>query len=203
MTKKKEDKQPELAAEDAVAEDAAVEEVAEEIAAEQDESAAQEEGSSTPPEVAALIQDLAEAQTQRDEYLDGWQRATADFANYKKRIERDRQTNQQNQLADIVKRYLEVVDDLERALQARPQQGDGATWSEGVELIYRKMLNILESQGVRPMVAKGLPFDPNFHEAIGEVYDSETSSGHVADVVQNGYLINERVLRPALVRISS
>jgi len=183
------------------------EEVTEKVAVKQEDLEAEgevpEKSSTRSPEMEALIKDLAEAQSQRDEYLDGWQRAAAEFSNYKKRIERDRQASQQNQTADIIKRYLEIVDDLERALQTRPQEGDGATWSEGVELIYRKMLKILESQGVRPMAAKGLPFDPNFHEAIGEVYDSETSSGHVAEVVQNGYLINERVLRPALVRISS
>src|SRR5512145_343965 len=91
-----------------------------------------------PPEVVALIADLAEAQAKREEYLDGWQRAIAEFSNYKKRVERDRETNQQNQVGSIVKRYLEIADDLARALKTRPQEGDGAAWANGVDLIYRK-----------------------------------------------------------------
>lgn len=158
---------------------------------------------SLSPEMVALIADLAEAQIKRDEYLDGWQRAIAEFSNYKKRVERDRELNQQNQTGTIVKRYLEIADDLERALKARPQSGDGATWANGVELIYRKLANILEAQGVRPIAALGQLFDPNQHEAIGHVDSAEIPSGHVAEVVQTGYLIGERVLRPALVRIAS
>jgi molecular chaperone GrpE len=155
------------------------------------------------PEMAALIADLAEAQTKRDEYLDGWQRAIAEFSNYKKRVERDREMNQQNQTGSIVKRYLEVADDLERALRTRPQEGEGASWANGVDLIYRKLSNIFDSQGIKPMDVVGQPFDPNMHEAIGHVESAEIPSGHVAEVVQTGYWIGERVLRPALVRIAS
>jgi molecular chaperone GrpE len=155
------------------------------------------------PEMAALIADLAETQTKRDEYLDGWQRAIAEFSNYKKRVERDREMNQQNQTGSIVKRYLEIADDLERALKTRPLEGDGAAWANGVDLIYRKLGNIFDSQGIKPMSALGQPFDPNQHEAIGHVDSTDIPSGHVAEVVQTGYCIGERVLRPALVRIAS
>ena len=155
------------------------------------------------PILEALIKDLAEAQSKRDEYLDGWQRAIAEFSNYKKRIERDREQTQQNLTGSLVKRYLEVADDLERALKTRPQEGEGAAWANGVDLIYRKMLTILDSQGVKPMDALGQPFDPNRHEAIGQVENNVLPSGHIAEVVQSGYLMGERVLRPALVRIVS
>ncbi len=158
---------------------------------------------SIAPEMAALIADLAEAQTKRDEYLDGWQRSMAEFSNYKKRVERDREANQQNQTGAIVKRYLEIADDLERALKTRPQEGEGAAWANGVDLIYRKLANIFDSQGIKPISALGQPFDPNQHEAIGQVDSVDTPSGHVAEVVQAGYFIGERVLRPALVRIAS
>lgn len=158
---------------------------------------------SISPEMQALIADLAEAQTKRDEYLDGWQRAIAEFSNYKKRVERDREMNQQTQVGAIVKRYLEIADDLERALKTRPQEGDGASWANGVDLIYRKLSTIFDSQGIKPMNAIGQPFDPNLHEAIGHLDSADIPSGHVAEVVQTGYFIGERVLRPALVRIAS
>ncbi len=156
-----------------------------------------------PPEMQVLIKDLAEAQTRRDEYLDGWQRAIAEFANYKKRIERDREQTQQNLVGTTVKRYLEVADDLERALKVRPLEGEGAAWSNGIELIYRKLITILEAQGVKPMNALGQPFDPNSHEAIGQMESKQYPGGYVGEVLQTGYLIGDRVLRPALVRIVS
>jgi molecular chaperone GrpE len=152
-------------------------------------------------DVASLPKELDEARTIAAEYLDGWQRSMAEFANYKKRVERDREQVQQNLTGTIVKRYLEVVDDLERALKTRPKDGEGESWANGIELIYRKLLIVLDSQEVKPMDALGQPFDPNRHEAIGHMESAAYPSGHVAEVVQNGYIIGDRVLRPALVRI--
>jgi molecular chaperone GrpE len=181
----------------------------------EDMTAAQPEGAVyveeiNPVEEAEPGVDLASLQAERDEarkyaaeYLDGWQRAMAEFANYKKRIERDREQVQQTLSGAIIKRYLEVADDLERAFKTRPQDGDGAAWASGIELIYRKLLAILDSQDVKPMDALGQPFDPNRHEAIGQMESTVYPSGHIAEVIQNGYLIGDRVLRPALVRIVS
>jgi molecular chaperone GrpE len=161
-----------------------------------------------PIEEAEPIIDIASLQKERDEarglaseYLDGWQRSVAEFANYKKRVERDREQTQQNLTGTVVKRYLEVVDDLERAFKTRPTDGEGAAWADGIELIYHKLLVILDSQDVKPMDALGQPFDPNRHEAIGHMESSIYPSGHIAEVIQNGYLVGDRVLRPALVRI--
>ena len=154
-------------------------------------------------DVASLQKDSDEARSLAAEYLDGWQRSMAEFANYKKRVERDREQVQQTLTGTIIKRYLEVVDDLERAFKTRPNDGEGAAWADGIELIYRKLLIILDSQDVKPMDALGQSFDPNRHEAIGHMESSIYPSGHIAEVIQNGYFIGDRVLRPALVRIVS
>jgi molecular chaperone GrpE len=92
-----------------------------------------------------------------------------------------------------------VLDDLELALQNRP--ADNA-WANGIELIARKLQNILESEGVKRIEAKGLAFDPNFHDAITNEPSEEVESGHVIDVVRNGYMLGERVIRPASVRVA-
>ncbi len=153
-------------------------------------------------EVAALKQELETVRQKADENLDGWQRAQAEFSNYKKRQEKE-QTAQRDRLAgDILKRYLEVVDDLDRALAKRPQDGAGAEWASGMDLIYRKMLAILESEGVTVMQAEGEHFDPNRHEAISQEESPEHESGQIIEVLQKGYLLGERVLRPARVRIA-
>ena len=96
-----------------------------------------------------------------------------------------------------------MVDDLERALKNRPQEGEGAAWAEGIELIYRKLLGILEAEGVTQLDPQGAMFDPNFHEAVISEASDQFESGRIIEVLQKGYLQGERVLRPALVRVAS
>jgi len=145
---------------------------------------------------------LAEALSEKEEYLDGWQRTQADFANYKKRVERDRQQVQQNATANVVRRYLDILDDLERALANQPQDGEGAVWADGIDLVYRKWLNALEVNDVKPMEVEDQLFDPELHEAISHEESDEHESGEVIEVVQTGYFIGDRVLRPARVRVA-
>ncbi len=147
----------------------------------------------------ALIQQLKEAESKVVEYKDGWARTQADFQNFRKRVERDNETFKASTKGDILKKVLPVLDDLERALQNRP--ADDA-WANGIELVARKFQNILDMEGVKRIEAKGVAFDPNFHEAISHESSAEVESGHVIDVVQNGYVIGERVIRPALVRVA-
>lgn len=152
--------------------------------------------------ISGLQNELAATQAKADEYLEGWQRSRADFANYKKRVERDQAQTYQNAAASILKRYLGIIDDLERALKSRPADGDGAAWAEGIELIYRKLLSILESEGIQPMDAEGMLFDPNLHEAIMSEDSDQHESGQIIEVLQQGYLLGDKVLRPAMVRVA-
>jgi molecular chaperone GrpE len=157
----------------------------------------------SPEDMENLKNELNEMRTKADEYLDGWQRARAEFANYKKRVDRDQAQVYQLAVSSIVKRYLDVVDDLERALKNKPQQGDGAVWAEGIELVYRKMLALLESEGVKQMDAQGEIFDPNLHEAISQEAHPEYEDGQIIEVIKQGYLLGDRVIRPALVRVAA
>jgi molecular chaperone GrpE len=154
-------------------------------------------------DIDALQAALEENEAKAAEYLDGWQRARAEFANYKKRVERDREQLRQNLKGDLVRQYLPVIDDLERALKDRPQDGDGVAWADGIELTYRKLLSILETEGVATMKAEGELFDPNRHEAIAQTPSDDHESGQIIEVLQQGYLIGERVLRPAVVRVAA
>jgi molecular chaperone GrpE len=161
------------------------------------------EPAATLEEFENLKEELNEMRVKADEYLDGWQRARADFANYKKRVERDQAQVYQMAVGSIVKRYLDVLDDLERALNNRPASGEGASWAEGIELVYRKLLAILEAEGIKRMDADGQFFDPNLHEAISQENSSEHESGQIIEVIKQGYLLGERVIRPALVRVAA
>ncbi|HUH97727.1 MAG TPA: nucleotide exchange factor GrpE [Anaerolineales bacterium] len=151
-------------------------------------------------ELEALMKRLEEAETKVAEHLDGWQRAQADFINYKSRVQRDQDLMRSVMKGDIIKKFLPVLDDLERALQNRPS--DSGSWMSGIELIHKKLQSILESEGVTRIEAEGQLFDPNFHEAISHEPSEAVESGHVIAVVQNGYLLGERVIRPALVRVA-
>jgi molecular chaperone GrpE len=152
----------------------------------------------------ALTQAALEAsEVKAAEYLEGWQRAQAEFTNYRKRQERERELMRFEAVGRVVKRYLPIVDDMQRALKDRPLEGEGAAWAEGVELIYRKLMSILEVEGVTIIEAEGQMFDPNLHEAVVQSESDEHESGIVIEVLQTGYKMGERVLRPAMVRVAA
>ena len=153
-------------------------------------------------EIEAFKQEIEELSQKSEEYLDGWQRERAEFANYKKRVERERELLKFNITGNVIRSYLEILDDLELALKNKPTEGDGATWAEGIDLIYRKFITVLEAEGVVLMEVEGQFFDPTQHEAISQEPNEDFESGAIIDVVRNGYSIGERVLRPATVRVA-
>jgi molecular chaperone GrpE len=154
-------------------------------------------------EAASLQVQLAETQAKLDEYRDQSLRAMADFQNLRRRTEREMLAANQNATANVVKRYLEIFDDLERAMKKRPENDEEAQrWVDGVELTYRKFLKFLENEGVSLIDAEGKPFDPNIHEAISQEDSPDHESGTVIGVVQQGYRLGDRVLRPARVRVA-
>lgn len=141
-------------------------------------------------------------QAQAAEYLEGWQRARAEFSNYKKRVDRELQDAYARAAGDIITRYLSILDDLERAMVDIPEEEKTARWAEGIDLIYRKMKAMIEAEGVEAIEAEGQPFDPTLHEAISHEESDELREGYVIDVVQQGYMMGDRVLRPAMVRVA-
>ena len=154
-------------------------------------------------QVAALKIALEEMDMKAEEYLDGWQRARAEFANYKKRVLRENMDIRQVARGEVIKLYLDIADDLERALQEKPEIGEGETWAEGIEIIFQKLRARLESEGIKPMNPMGKEFDPNIHEALMKEESEEFESGQIIEVMQEGYWIGDKVLRPALVRVAA
>ncbi|NQS90938.1 MAG: nucleotide exchange factor GrpE [Chloroflexi bacterium] len=167
------------------------------------EDQASEHGISLEDQIESLETSLEEAVNKIDEYLDGWQRARAEFANYKKRVLRENMDIRQVARGVVIKLYLDIADDLARALQDRPQNGDGEIWANGIEIIYQKLQTRLETEGIKPMNPLGQEFDPNIHEALMKEESDEFESGQIIEVMQEGYWIGEKVLRPALVRVAA
>jgi molecular chaperone GrpE len=154
------------------------------------------------PAESELARELQQAEEKAKAYFDGWQRERADFANYKRRIERDQQLMAHSMKGEIVKKYLPILDDLDRALKARPMDGPASSWANGIELVYRKLQSILEAEGVERIPAEQEEFNPARHEAITHEDSPEHDSGQIIEVVQQGYTLGDRVLRPALVRVA-
>lgn len=163
---------------------------------------AAEAGADDSQQLQQLEQELEKAQAQGREYFEGWQRERADFSNYKRRVERDQQMLGQSLKIDVIKKYLTVIDDLERALKARPTEGPAAAWSNGIELIYRKLTSMLEAEGVLRIPAETEEFNPSRHEAISYEDSPDHASNEIIEVVQQGYTLGDRVIRPALVRVA-
>jgi molecular chaperone GrpE len=153
-------------------------------------------------EFETLKKQLEEAQSTAAEYLDGWQRSQAEFSNYKKRLEREQLGTAQLMRGAIISCFLPVMDDLQRALLNRPIDETSQSWVNGIELIYRKLQAILDAEGVTRIEAEGKMFDPNLHEAISHEPSEDHESGQIIAVVQQGYMLGERVIRHAMVRVA-
>ncbi len=144
---------------------------------------------------------LAEAQQKAEDYLANWQRAQADFINYKRRNEQERQDFSRFANAELMLSLLPALDDLERALNSVPPAKSAKhSWLEGIRLVERKFKSSLEAQGLTPIKALGEPFDPNFHEAVRQDKGKE---GIVIEEFQKGYMLGDRVLRPAKVVVGN
>ena len=180
-------------------EDQMAEAKAEAVATPPQEGIMSEDNDQGSAEMESLKRQLETSEAKLAESVEGWQRSLADFQNYKKRVERDNELMYASMKGDIVKKVLPALDDLERALQNRPAEN---AWANGIELIARKLQNMLAVEGLKRIEAVGLEFNPTFHEAISHEPADDVPSGHVIAVVQNGYMLGERVIRPALVRVA-
>ena len=148
------------------------------------------------------MEDIDHLNQKVDEFSDGWQRERAEFANYRKRMNRNLDAQKVNNKIDIINKYLTVKDDLERALKNMPASLIDEPWIDGIQLINQKLSNRLDGEGIEPIPAEGLAFDPAVHEAISHEDDPEVKSGFIIEVIQQGYTINERVVRPSQVRVA-
>src|SRR5437867_2992063 len=123
-------------------------------------------------------------------------RRPAEFGNYRKRVERERREQGEQTVNDLLLDVLSVVDDFDRALTVDAGEG-GAAYRKGVELIHAKLYDLLRKYGVRPMEAVGADFDPNLHQAVVHEESSEHRDGEVIGELRKGYMIGDRLLRPA------
>lgn len=156
-----------------------------------------------PPrgDAAGLEARIAELESALAEAKDRHLRLAADFDNYKKRARQEQAETIQHASAELIGRLLPVLDDMHKALEHRPGEVE-ESWLKGVELSVRKLEEALNTHGLEPIEAVGSPFDPKLHEAIGQEESAEHPEDTVVSELRRGYRIRDRVVRPALVRVS-
>jgi len=140
-------------------------------------------------------------QREKDALQDRLLRTAAEFDNYRKRMERERRELADYTAADVLKDLLPILDNFERALQA-PAAADTDAFRKGIELIHKQMLDVLKKRGIKPIEALGTDFDPNFHQAVIHEESATHREGEVMEELQRGYLIGDRLLRPAMVKVA-
>jgi molecular chaperone GrpE len=140
-----------------------------------------------------------ELRREKDALQDRLLRTAAEFDNYRKRVDRERRDLVELASAEVLMEFLPIVDNLERALAAA---SEADPLRKGVELTLKQLLDLLRRRGVRPIEAVGADFDPNFHEAVIHEASSEHREGEVIAELQRGYLLGERLLRPAMVKVA-
>ena len=151
-------------------------------------------------DIAALKQALAEETAKVEANLAGWQRAQADFINYKRRTEQEKEEISQFTRATLILDLLPALDDLERAFAAIPPRLTKSSWVDGIRLIWNKLQTTLEAQGLSEIKAVGEPFDPHLHEAVRQDRGRE---GVVIEEVQKGYKFRDKIIRPTKVIVGS
>ena len=158
----------------------------------------QRETAALSPE--ALHTQLEEERTKTQTYYNNWQRAVADFQNYKRRTEEQRADYRRDANAALVINILPAIDDLDRALASVDAKLAGLQWIEGIRQIQQKFQGALAALDVSEIPADGVEFDPRLHEAVGQAAGEE---GKVVRVLQKGYMIGDRVIRPAMVMVGN
>jgi len=164
-----------------------------------DEASSGSGGSPVAGEYSASEAELQKIKAERDSLLDRLARAQAEFENARRRASKEQQDFRDYATADAIRAVLPVIDSFERALQVKSDNGE---FRSGVELIYKQLQDVLAKLGVRPIPAKGEPFDPHYHEAIEIVETSEAPDHVVLEELQRGYKFKDRLLRPAMVKVA-
>jgi len=150
----------------------------------------------------AAVADPAELQRERDEYKDLLLRKSAEFDNYRKRVERERQAAGDAAAASLIEEILPLLDDLDRALTADTGSEGGEAYRRGVELIRRQLDDILRKRGVRAIEALGADFDPHYHQSVAYEPAEGRREGEIIEEFRRGYMLGDRLLRPSMVKVA-
>lgn len=159
-------------------------------------------GTQAADESNPLHTELEQAKEQADEHYQRYLRTQADFDNFRRRTMKEKEDLAKYASAKVITELLPVLDNFERALSTGQEASETESFVKGVDMIFRQIQQVMEQEGVQPMNAVGEPFNPEFHQAIMQVESDEYEEGFVVEEVQKGYMLKDKVLRPAMVKVS-
>ncbi|MBG9734149.1 nucleotide exchange factor GrpE [Paenibacillus alvei] len=174
----------------------------EDTSASENAAAESGEGNTSSSEGAVEDAELAKAKAEAEDYQQRYLRAQADFDNFRRRTLKEKEDFAKYASAKLVTELLPVLDNFERALATEQASSEAESFIKGVDMIFRQLGQVLEQEGVKPMEAVGQPFNPEFHQAVMTVDTDEYEEGVVVEELQKGYMLKDKVLRPAMVKVS-
>ncbi|QJD83669.1 nucleotide exchange factor GrpE [Cohnella herbarum] len=145
---------------------------------------------------------ITELQRLADDNHSRYLRAQADFDNFRRRTVKEKEELTQYASLKLITQLLPVLDNFQRALQTGGEGSESESFAKGVDMIFRQLSQVLEGEGLKPMESVGQPFDPEFHQAIMQVESEEYDEGIVVEAIQTGYILKDKVIRPAMVKVS-
>jgi len=154
-------------------------------------------------EIELLKKKLQEAEVKCDEYLDMLKRVAAEYDNFKKRTQKEKEQISKDVTCDVVASFIPVADNLERALEAAEKNGDSKAIKEGIEMVYKQFKDILKSLDVSEIDSLGKKFDPNLHNAVMHVQDEKFGESEIVEVFQKGYILKDKVIRHSMVKVAN
>lgn len=169
-----------------------------------DENTTQEDISSEPmSEQELLLDNLAKAEASSKEYLDKLQRSVAEFDNFRKRTISEKASMYENGTRDTVEKFLPILDNFERAMSSTPEDQKELAMYKGIDMIFNQFLDIFSEMGVKEVVGVGEAFDPNIHNAVMHIEDETLGENVVAEVLQKGYTLGDKVIRTSMVKVAN
>ena len=156
-----------------------------------------------PVPSADELEKLRKSAAERDQYLDLAARTRAEFENYQKRMQRDREQERKYAFGPLAEMLLPILDNLDRAIQAGKQAGETGPLVQGVAMVQSQFLELLKRNGITRIDCEGKPFDPNVHQAVMQKPDDKVEPNTIVQVIEHGFMNQDRVLRPAKVIVSA
>ncbi|RYL91566.1 nucleotide exchange factor GrpE [Sporolactobacillus sp. THM7-4] len=167
------------------------------------DQAGPQDGGKTDERLEQQAAEIEALKKEKNDLNNRWLRAQADFENYKKRVNKEKAEARKYRAQDLAVDMLEILDNFKRALAVKTESEDGKALKKGMEMVLNSLESALKKEGVEEIDAQGKPFDPHKHQAVMQEKSEEYDSGTVIQVLQAGYMLNGRVIRPAMVKVSS
>lgn len=166
------------------------------------EATEQDTTSEAPVEEVVTRAELERVQAQADDQTQRLLRAQADFDNFRRRTQKEKEDLAKYASAGLITELIPVIDNFERAMATKPDSPELESFTKGVDMIFRQLSDVLKSTGLTPMETVGQPFNPEFHQAVMQVESDEHEEGIVVEELQKGYILKDKVIRPAMVKVS-